>query len=217
MRYLDQVRAPEQHYSQTQKVLFTVGALMLGISLGIFSKYLDYRQAELPDFLMLIDGALDIHNFLGTFAPWIVLAVFLSVKSSSSVRAGINVFVFFAGMVASYYWYSSFVAGFFPKSYAMIWAGFTVLSPFLAFFCWYAKGKGWLSFIISAGILGFMINSTISYGMWYADIRSWLHLLTLILGIIVIVLNKSVKETACLLAAAIPAAVLLDILIPFGF
>ena len=74
-------------------------------------------------------------------------------------------FVFFAGMVTSYYLYSNFVAGFFPKSYAMIWGLFTLLSPVLAFFCWYAKGKGWIAFIISAGILGFIINSTLSYGM----------------------------------------------------
>ena len=108
----------------------------------------------------------------------------------------------FVGMVTSYYLYSNFVAGFFPKSYAMIWSLFTLLSPVLAFFCWYAKGKGWSAFIISAGILGFIINSTLSYGMWYVDIRSYLHLLTLILGIII--LHKSTKETICMFVMAIP-------------
>ena len=110
--------------------------------------------------------------------------------------------------------YSNFVAGFFPKSYAMIWSLFTLLSPVLAFFCWYAKGKGWIAFIISAGILGFIINATLSYGMWYVDIRSYLHLLTLILGIII--LHKSTKETICMFVMAIPIAMLLDILIPFS-
>ena len=81
-------------------------------------------------------------------------------------------------------------------------------------FCWYAKGKGWIAFIISAGILGFIINGTLSYGMWYVDIRSYLHLLTLILGIII--LHKSTKETICMFVMAIPIAMLLDILIPFS-
>lgn len=213
MRCLEQVRMPEQHYSQAREALYTVGVLALGICLGVFSKFLDFRQAELPGLLMLIDRASDVHNFLGTFAPWIVLAVLISIKSSSPIRAGINVFVFFAGMVVSYYVYSDFVAGFFPKSYAMIWGWFTLLSPVLAFFCWYAKGKGWFALIISAGISGFIINSTLSYGMWYVDIRSYLHLLTLVLGIII--LHKSAKETICMLGAAIPIAILLYILIPF--
>lgn len=214
MRYLEKVRIPEQHYSKTKEALYTVGVLALGICLGAFSKFLDFRQAELPGVLMLIDRALDVHNFLGVFAPWIVLAVFISIKSSSPIRAGINVFVLFVGMVTSYYLYSNFVAGFFPKSYAMIWSLFTLLSPVLAFFCWYAKGKGWIAFIISAGILGFIINGTLSYGMWYVDIRSYLHLLTLILGIII--LHKSTKETICMFVMAIPIAMLLDILIPFS-
>ena len=200
MRYLEKVRIPEQHYSKTKEALYTVGVLALGICLGAFSKFLDFRQAELPGVLMLIDRALDVHNFLGAFAPWIVLAVFISIKSSSPIRAGINVFVLFVGMVTSYY--------------AMIWSLFTLLSPVLAFFCWYAKGKGWIAFIISAGILGFIINGTLSYGMWYVDIRSYLHLLTLILGIII--LHKSTKETICMFVMAIPIAMLLDILIPFS-
>lgn len=214
MRYLEKVRIPEKHYSQTKEALFTTGALVLGVCLGTFSKSLDFHQTELPDVLRLIDRTLDVHNFLGTFAPWIVLAVFISIKSSNPIRAGINVFAFFGGMIASYYLYSNFVAGFFPKSYAMIWGGFTLLSPILSFFCWYAKGKGWFAFIISAGILGFIINSTLSYGMWYLNIRTWLHLLTLILGIII--LHKSIKETLYMFGVAIPIAVLLDILIPFS-
>lgn len=214
MRYLKNVRIPKQHYSKTKETLFTVGALVLGIFLGTLSKFLDFRQAELPGVLMLIDRTFDVHNFLGSFAPWIVLAVFISVKSISPIRAGINVFLLFIGMVTSYYLYSNFVAGFFPKSYAMIWGGFTLLSPILAFFCWYAKGKGWFAFFISAGILGFIINSTLSYGMWYVDIRSWLHLFTLIIGIII--LHKSIKETIYTFAVAIPIAILLDILIPFS-
>lgn len=116
MRYLEKVRIPEQYYSKTKEALYTVGVLALGMCLGAFSKFLDFRQAELPGVLMLIDRALDVHNFLGAFAPWIVLAVFISIKSSSPIRAGINVFVLFVGMVTSYYLYSNFVAGFFPKS-----------------------------------------------------------------------------------------------------
>lgn len=216
MKYLNRVRKPETHSTLQSKLLMIAGALLLGACLGTFSKYLDYRQAALPGFLQQIDASLDLHNFLGTFAPWIVIAVFLSIKSPSPFQACANVFAFFVGMVASYYLYSNYVAGFFPKSYAMIWVGFTLLSPILAFFCWYAKGTGWLAIVISAGILGFLINCTLVYGMRYVDLRSALHLVTLILGGLML-RRRSGKEALLMVGLSIPAAILLNLLIPFYF
>lgn len=140
--YLDKIRTPQKAYSNPKQVLISIGILLLGIFMGAFSKYLDYRQANLPAILHLIDSTVDLHNFLGKFAPWIIIAVCIAVYSTTPIRAGINVFTFFVGMVSSYYLYSNFIAGFFPKSYALIWVTFTALSPFLAFLCWYAKGTG---------------------------------------------------------------------------
>lgn len=216
MKYLNRVRKPETQPSLQSRLLMIAGALLLGACLGTFSKYLDYRQTALSGILQLLDEVLDLHNFLGMFAPWIVIAVFLSIKSPNPFQASANVFAFFAGMVASYYLYSNYVAGFFPKSYAMIWMGFTLLSPILAFFCWYAKGTGWLAIVISAGILGFLINCTLAYGMWYVDLRSALHLVTLILGVLML-RRKFVKETLLVVGFSIPATILLDMLIPFNF
>lgn len=68
-----------------------------------------------------IDSALDLHNFLGAFAPRLFLALCIAVYSKTPLRAGVNVFLFFAGMVSGYYLYCNFAAGFFPESYAMIW------------------------------------------------------------------------------------------------
>ena len=136
---LNHIRSAENPISGNRKIINTIAVLFLGIALGTFSKFLDFRQAELPSVLMAIDGALDVHNFLGRFAIWVLLALCISIYSNSAIRAGINVLVFFIGMVASYYLYSNYAAGFFPRSYAMIWFGFTIISPFLAFVCWYAR------------------------------------------------------------------------------
>ena len=70
--------------------------------------------------------------------------------------------------------------------------------------------------MISAGILGFLINCTPAYGMWYVDLRSALHLVTLILGALML-RRKSGKETLLVIGLSIPAAILLDMLIPFCF
>ncbi len=99
---------------------------------------------------MAIDGALDVHNFLGRFAIWVLIALCISIYSNSAIRASINVFAFFIGMVASYYLYSNYIAGFFPRSYAVIWFGFTAVSPLLSFACWYAREKQTGTYTIGA-------------------------------------------------------------------
>ena len=140
INFLNDIRNAENPISNNRKLINTIAILFLGIALGTFSKYLDFRQTELPGVLMAINGVLDIGNFLGRFAIWILIALCISIYSNSAIRASINVFAFFIGMVASYYLYSNYIAGFFPRSYAVIWFGFTAVSPLLSFACWYAGG-----------------------------------------------------------------------------
>ena len=121
IKFLNDIRNVEKPISNNRKIINTIAVLFLGIALGTFSKFLDFRQAELPSVLMAIDGALDVHNFLGRFAIWVLIALCISIYSNSAIRASINVFAFFIGMVASYYLYSNYIAGFFPRSYAVVW------------------------------------------------------------------------------------------------
>ncbi len=213
--FLDNIRLPQKSSSIKNQVFITMGFLILGICLGWFSKFLDYRQGWLPSLLQLIDDTIDLHNFLGGFSLWIVIAVCISVYSHTPIRAAINVFTFFVGFVASYYIYCNYVAGFFPRSYALIWVAFTIASPLLAFVCWYAKGKGYISLIISSGILSVLINTTFAYGMTYFDIRSWLNLIMLLAGIIV--LRKSVKDSIIMLCVAMALAITTKVIVPFSF
>ena len=102
INFLNDIRNAENPISNNRKLINTIAILFLGIALGTFSKYLDFRQTELPGVLMAINGVLDIGNFLGRFAIWILIALCISIYSNSAIRASINVFVFFVGMVASY-------------------------------------------------------------------------------------------------------------------
>lgn len=213
MKILESTRKAADQSVRTQ-IILCLGSLILGILLGVFQKYLDISQAELPSILGTIDRLFDLHNFFGEFLPWIVAAVCLSVYSASPIRAGVNVFSFFTGMVSSYYLYSYYVGGFFPRSYALLWVVFTVLSPLLAFLCWYARGKGWLALLISTGILAVLINMTFSYGLWYFHVRSFLHFIMLLAG--TLVLHKGTKETLLQIGLSIPLAILLNLLIPYG-
>ena len=216
IKLLNDIRNAENSISNNSKIINTIVVLFLGIALGTFSKYLDFRQAELPCVLMAIDEAFDIHNFLGRFAIWVLIALCISIYSNSAIRAGINVLVFFIGMVASYYLYSNYIAGFFPRSYAMIWFRFTAVSPLLAFVCWYARGKSKLAFILSALILAVLFNMCFVYGFGYFSARSVLEVIVFSIGFIVLKRN-SLRSSALMGTISIVLAFLLNIIIPFHF
>ena len=214
--FLNDIRCAENPISGNRKIINTIAAFFLGIALGIFSKFLDFRQAQLPGVLMAIDGALDIHNFLGRFAIWALIALCISVYSNSAIRASVNVFVFFLGMVTSYYLYSNYVAGFFSRSYAMIWFGFTIISPFLAFICWYAKGKSKLAWMLSALILAVLFNMTFVYGWGYFEARSILELAVFMIGVAVL-RRDTLKGSVLMGSVSIILACLLNTVVPFHF
>ena len=215
-KFLNDIRSAENPISDSKKIINTIAILFLGIALGTFSKFLDFHQAELPNVLMTIDGALDVHNFLGRFAIWVLIALCISIYSNSSIRASVNVFVFFIGMLTSYYLYSYYVAGFFPSSYAMIWIGFTIISPFLAFVCWYAKGKSKPAFILSILILAVLFNMTFVYGQGYFEAISVLELVVFIIGL-TILRRDTLRNSVLMGTISIVLAFLLNIVIPFHF
>ena len=215
-KFLNDIRSAENPISGNRKIINTIAVLFLGIALGTFSKFLDFRQAELPSVLMAIDGVLDVHNFLGRFAIWVLIALCISIYSNSATRASVNVFAFFAGMVASYYLYSNYVAGFFPRSYAMIWFGFTMISPFLAFICWYAKGKSKSAWMLSALILAVLFNMTFVYGWGYFEARSILELAVFMIGVAVL-RRDTLKGSVLMGSVSIILACLLNTVVPFHF
>lgn len=179
---LHDIRRPVD-ISLSKKVVSSLLIFIAGVMLGVLSKVLDETASnQLPYFLQV----LDLRNFFSRMGVWLFLAILIAIYSKSPVRAAINVFVFFVGMVGSYYLYTVMVAGFFPRSYMMIWVFITVLSPFMAFVCWYAKGKGFLAILISSLLLMFMSRQAFAFGFWYLDIRNILEFLLWIATIIVL-------------------------------
>lgn len=211
--FLNTVRNTKNPIPLKQQIINTASLLLIGVVLGIISKFLDTTPANDLPFIM---NYLDISNFLGRFAIWLLLALGISVYSNSSVRSSINVFVFFAGMVTSYYLYSKFIAGFFPVNYAMIWGVFTIVSPIFAFICWYAKGKSKIAFILSVPILAVLFNTTFIYGSGYFEIRSILELITFICAVIVL-RRTTIKDTMIMLVLTCGMAATLDLIVPFHF
>lgn len=212
-KFLNKIRSIENEIPITRKIINTILILCFGIVLGTFAKFLDTTASNTLPFIF---EYLDISNFLGRFAIWLLIALYIAIYSHSSIRASLNVLVFFIGMVSSYYLYSYFVAGFFPKNYAMIWLGFTAISPLLAFVCWYAKGKSKISFILSVIIIAILFNFTFIYGWIHFDVYSILEVI--VFGCALIALKRNTfRETTYMILSAVVIAVILNMLVPFHF
>lgn len=165
-KLLNNIRQP-QSISISKKVLYSFLIFMIGVLLGFISKILDTVASNaLPYFLQV----LDLGNFLSRLGVWVFFGVVISLYSKTPLRASLNVFLFFAGMVGSYYFYTVAIAGFFPKSYMMIWIILTVISPVFAFVSWYAKGEGIIAVFISSIIFMFITSQAFVFGFWYFDI-----------------------------------------------
>jgi hypothetical protein len=170
---LNEIRKPES-IALHKKIFFSFIVLIAGVLLGIISKILDETASNS---LLTIIGILDLRNFFSRIGIWLFLAVLISTFSKTPLRAAMNVFLFFTGMVGSYYLYTILIAGFFPRVYMMIWIALTFISPIMAIVCWYAKGKGIMPVIISSIILMIITRQAFAFGFWYLDVRNILELI----------------------------------------
>ena len=187
--FLNKIRISDKTLKTSKKIINTILIFLLGIVLGVFSKWLDNLSIYDTIWWQHILGILDLRNVFSELGIWLFLAVVISIFSKTPLRASLNVLLFFIGMTVSYHLYTIYFSGFNPKSYMMIWYGITVITPILAFICWYAKGNHIISIVISSIILAVMFKRSFSISLWYFAFKSMIDTL-LFLGTIIILYKK---------------------------
>lgn len=183
---LNNIRKENTNISFKRKIINTILITLLGISLGLFSKWLDDIAIDNTIWWNNIIETLDLGNFFSDMAIWLLIALTISVKSKSPIRASINVFIFLLGMNISYHLYTIIFSGFNPENYMMIWYGLTIISPVIAYACWYSKSENKISIIISSIITFIMSSSCFKTGMWYVNSKGILYTTTFILSLLVV-------------------------------
>ena len=206
--FLDNIRAPKKGVSLKIQITGTIGIMLFGFALGVLQKWIDGSPDNLLPQLM---QQLDIRNHFGRLAIWILLATVISIYSNSPLRASINTFFFFVSMLAGYYLYCNYILGFLPRAYMMIWVVMSFASIFIAYICWYAKGEGMISIIISSAIIGVLFAQAFSLtrGFYVYHIT---EILTWIIG--VMILYRKPKEFAIELGLSVVIAFIYQSVLP---
>lgn len=131
-----------------RKILKPFFMLTAGLLLGIISRLLDvYTQ--------------NLGNIFSQMAIWILLGTLISIYSETRKNAMINVFLFCTGMIFTYYVTAAITNGIYSKLFITGWTVVAFCSPLLAAFAWITKEKGIFPKIISIGIVGVSVLSSI--------------------------------------------------------
>ncbi len=202
LKFLNKTRKVTCKMSVQKQIVTTLLVILFGFGMGVFAKFLDCTPINyFPTFLQWLDLA----NFFGRLTVWMFIAVAMAVFSKSPLRAGINVFSFFIGMLFGYYLYTRIFAGFFPdNSYLLKWLVFTVASPFLAFICWYARGRGALATGISAIIIALFCYSAFSLDLQDFRVYYWTEFVLWLASIGI--LYKNINQSVLSFLISVPVA-----------
>ncbi|MCK1992776.1 hypothetical protein GW626_06210 [Peribacillus muralis] len=132
--------------------------------LGAISKYLDTIAVDESWWANILHYFGNLFTRLGI---WILIATIIAAYSKTLLRAAINTFLFFLGMLISYYLYSAYLFGFFPTRYFMFWGSIALVSPILAIIVWKAKNRVYLAFVLPALPMGLLLYLSLGMGLFY--------------------------------------------------
>lgn len=198
---LNNVRNKEEsHLNVNQRVIQFLLLFLIGITVGFVSKYIE----GVPHYGQVGDLLNIIGNICTGIGIWTFIATIISAWSRSPNIAGLNVFLFFSGLLLAYYLYSMKLFGFFPTYYFLRWGAIAICSPLAAYFVWYARGEGWIAAMSAALLIGLLAEQ----GYGYFSILSGFSLIAAI--VLLVLLPKRKIQIIRIIPLAIIVAFVLE-------
>lgn len=139
-------RIPQKEISLQKKIFYSICIAAVGLLTGVMIKFLDIYTTNLG-------------NVFSQMSVWIFICCAISVYSRSPKRAAVNVFLFCAGMLVSYYVTAEVMKSNYSFNFVYGWAVFCLFTPLFAVFTWHVKGKSVFSKLMTAIIIAGMLGT----------------------------------------------------------
>jgi hypothetical protein len=196
----------------TRKIPGYILSLVFGILLGAIAKYLDTVSVDGRWGSYFLSYLADIFTRPGI---WVLIGTILAAYSKTLLRAALNTFLFFMGMLISYYAYSAYLFGIFPTSYFLLWSSAAIASPFLAIIVWKAKNDPRLAFVLPALPMGLLLSLSLGIGLFYVYVSYVEELMMyMVLGII---FYRTGKQMAISVILSFVIAIIFGLYSPIQF
>lgn len=118
--------------------------LLLGLALGVLSKWADHYSPVLAD----LTSGIQI---------WVFLSCAVALGSRTPARAALHVFLLLGGMVCAYYVTAVRMGGVWGRDHVIGWGIMSVLSVIPAWLVWFARGWSARAWVLRLGVLGFQV------------------------------------------------------------
>ena len=131
-----------------KRLLNPFAMFIIGLCAGVLSRLLDIYTQNLGE-------------IFSQMAVWILFGTLISIYSHTPKKAAGNTLAFCLGMLIAYYTVAALSHGVYDRSFILGWTLFALCSPVLAYVTWMTKQKGILPKIISMGIVGVSVLSSV--------------------------------------------------------
>jgi len=169
-----------------KKVMQIILFFILGIFSGFMAKYLD----TVPANGMIGNLVNVIGNIFSEIGIWIFIATIIAAWSRTPMAGAIHVFVYFVGMLISYYIYSMKLFNFFPMYYFIGWGLVAIASLPFSYIVWFSRKEGWVASLSAALPIGILVSEGYSFLYTFSP-YSGFNLFAAIIPFFILPKNKS--------------------------
>lgn len=136
---------------------WAIASVLAGAAMGAFIKILDTWTSNAA-------------NIFSQLSVWVLICVAIVAMSGTVRHAALNVFLFCAGMVFSYYLFAELTGASYSVAFAVGWAAFSMATPLFACVVWYARGEGIAAKVVGVLIIAATLLATI---VLFDKVRVW--------------------------------------------
>ncbi len=202
---LDRIREPETDVSLASSIVSSILVAVFGIVVGAVAQTFEYFAANSSVWWQDIVKDLQLNVVFEKFPFWFMLGLTVAVSSSRPLKAAINEFVFFVGVIVGFNIVPIVFSAAQRPDNMMTWIIAAVVSAPLAMIFWYAKSSSWPSIAFCAVIIGVLGAYCFDCGFLYFHFNDLIMDLinAVILVLSVVALSSGVIQVLIMIAGGI--------------